>query len=223
MNRRNYDSRREGDKLRPLRNSRVGGFRSNNEFRRDGGSNPLRSGLRTPRTDGRTSRGTRGHFGRFRSNRPGLGSRRFGDRRNTGRFRGRGGLRNRRGVGNGVRFRGNSQGLRFRRNRPSNQNSNPNMQRQFKRGLRRLGQRPNTKKNEGCLYLYNINKSVTNLEIKQVFEVYGKLRRCAVFYDKNTKEHLGWGVVQFSTRINAHRALSDLNGKILYLFFKVLI
>ena len=68
--------------------------------------------------------------------------------------------------------------------------------------------------NEGLLYLSNLPQEAINEDLKNLFDVYGKMRRCAVFFDKQGVS-TGNGVIQFTTRDNAQRAKNDLSGTFL--------
>lgn len=106
-------------------------------------------------------------------------------------------------------------GPRRQRYGNGNQNFNNNapMKRQVNRQARRFQNDKQKRKNEGLLYVTNLSEETINTDLKEVFESYGRLKRCAVFFDLTTNQSKCRGVVQFTTNVNAQKAKNDLNGK----------
>jgi len=141
----------------------------------------------------------------------------LGKRRNT---------RNRNNQGNKNQNQIQQGNSKRQRNTRSNNNNNKNinvnnnqiLKRQEKRAVRRIENRQNIqtqkKKSEGLLYLSNLPQEAINEDLKNLFDVYGKLRRCAVFFDKQGVS-TGNGVIQYTNRDNAQRAKNDLSGTFL--------
>lgn len=118
--------------------------------------------------------------------------------------------------------RGNNNNNQRKRRRNVNTNimkkelpKNNQMRRQGNRTIRRSLQNKQKKKDEGLLYLYNLSPETINTDLKEIFEPYGRLKRCAVFFDLNTHISKERGVIQFTSKVNAQKAMNDLNGKIL--------
>jgi len=154
----------------------------------------------------------------LRNNQPNrnFNNRNQNDNRNDNRNRlrrrvvARGGFRN--GIKNNNPGQGQQQPRKQRKN-PNNQinnkNNNPST-----RMKNRLGRR---NKDSGLLYLYGLSPETVNIDIMNSFSPYGKLKRCAVFFDRLTKESKCKGVVQFTNQAVAQRAFGDLNSKVLNL------
>lgn len=95
-----------------------------------------------------------------------------------------------RGRGRGLRpgFRGRNRG------RP-----NQMRQRSVKSGNKRLR-------------ISNLNKAITNEELKKIFQEYGKLTRCGVHFNK-MGESQGTGDIEYETHEEAENAIQKLNSK----------
>lgn len=97
-------------------------------------------------------------------------------------------------------------------NKNRNINDNAPLKRQVNRQERRFQNDKQKRKNEGLLYVSNLSEETVNTDLKDVFESYGRLKRCAVFFDLNTSQSKCKGVVQFTNNVNAQKAKNDLNG-----------
>lgn len=102
---------------------------------------------------------------------------------------------------------------RNRNRRRNNNNVNIGNNNQVRRQEKRLNRRnPLKKKTEGLLYIRNLSLDTVNDDVKSIFEVYGKLKRCAVFFEKSSGVSTTNGVVQYTNGLSAQRARSDLSG-----------
>lgn len=120
--------------------------------------------------------------------------------------------------------RRNTQPKRKQNNNNNNQNNNNNkLKRQEKRSVRKSLANKQRRKHDGLLYLSNLSADTVNEDIKKIFEAYGKFKRCAVFFDKETGQSKCEGVVQFTTNESSQRAIHDLQGKIFYIINQELI
>ena len=134
--------------------------------------------------------------------------------------------RNRR-FGN-RRFRRNNNNFRrnntnYNRNQRNNFNNNQrrNINNQMNR-RRRNFQRDNRRR----LYITNLNKTVTNDELKKLFQKFGKLRRCGVNFTQ-LGQSKGTADIEFERHRDAVFAIrklnrADINGKMVFVRFSSL-
>jgi len=67
-----------------------------------------------------------------------------------------------------------------------------------------------------CNLIVNyVPTTLTEEEFRGVFEQYGELESAKLMVDKMTKQSLGYGFVKYTTPENAHKAINELNGKVL--------
>ena len=71
--------------------------------------------------------------------------------------------------------------------------------------------------------LQNLNESVDNAKLQELFQKFGNIVSCKVVMSEDTKSK-GFGFVQFEHEESAHAAIEKLNesifeGKQLYVFF----
>lgn len=65
----------------------------------------------------------------------------------------------------------------------------------------------------GCnLYIKNLDDSITDDELRTLFQEQGSITSCKVMKDENGNSK-GWGFVAYSTPEEATRAISEMNGK----------
>ena len=129
-----------------------------------------------------------------------------------------------RGFGN-RRFRRNNNN--YRRN---NTNYNRNQRNNFNNNQRRniINQRNRRRRNfkidnRRRLYITNLNKSVTNDELKKLFQNYGRLNRCGVNFTQ-LGESKGTADVEFERHNDAVFAIrklnrANINGRIVFVRF----
>ena len=91
-----------------------------------------------------------------------------------------------------------------------------------RRNLRFPSQRDNRRR----LFITNLNKTVTNIELKKLFQKYGRLRRCGVNFTQ-LGESKGTADVEFERHrdaVNAIRNLNkaDINGRVVNVRFSAL-
>ena len=112
------------------------------------------------------------------------------------------------------RFQLNNRPQNFRRVNMNNNNNNNNNnfnRRNFRRDNRRR------------LYITNLNKSVTNDELKKLFQNYGRLNRCGVNFTQ-LGESKGTADVEFERHNDAVFAIrklnrANINGRIVFVRF----
>ncbi|QES87832.1 RNA recognition motif domain-containing protein [Rhizosphaericola mali] len=63
------------------------------------------------------------------------------------------------------------------------------------------------------IFVSNLSYSVTNEELKSLFEQYGEVNSCVIIMDKFTQRSKGFGFVEISNEEEAEAAIKDLNGK----------
>ena len=63
------------------------------------------------------------------------------------------------------------------------------------------------------LRISNLNKSITNEELKKIFQEYGKLTRCGVHFNK-MGDSQGTADIEYETHEEAENAIKKLNSKI---------
>lgn len=71
--------------------------------------------------------------------------------------------------------------------------------------------------------MQNLNESVDNAKLKELFQKFGNIVSCKVVMSEDTKSK-GFGFVQFEHEDSAHAAIEKLNGnmfegKQLYVYF----
>eukprot|EP00181_Compsopogon_caeruleus_P000041 CAMPEP_0184682866 /NCGR_PEP_ID=MMETSP0312-20130426/9058_1 /TAXON_ID=31354 /ORGANISM="Compsopogon coeruleus, Strain SAG 36.94" /LENGTH=358 /DNA_ID=CAMNT_0027134817 /DNA_START=45 /DNA_END=1121 /DNA_ORIENTATION=+ len=70
---------------------------------------------------------------------------------------------------------------------------------------------------DGCsIYVGNLEPRVCTELLEEIFSLVGRIKLCKVVADRQTGMSLGFGFVDFYTRDEALRALTRLNGRILY-------
>ena len=125
---------------------------------------------------------------------------------------------------------------RFRRNdnnfRRNNTNYNRNQRNNFNNNQRRntnnqINRRRNFQRdNRRRLYITNLNKTVTNDELKKLFQKFGKLRRCGVNFTQ-LGQSKGTADIEFERHRDAVFAIrklnrADINGKMVFVRFSTL-
>ena len=125
---------------------------------------------------------------------------------------------------------------RFRRNnnnfRRNNTNYNRNQRNNFNNNQRRntnnqINRRRNFQRdNRRRLYITNLNKTVTNDELKKLFQKFGKLRRCGVNFTQ-LGQSKGTADIEFERHRDAVFAIrklnrADINGKMVFVRFSSL-
>jgi len=63
------------------------------------------------------------------------------------------------------------------------------------------------------IYVGNLSRDVTEAEVQQAFEAFGKVDSVALIKDKFTGELRGFGFVEMSDGAQAKAAIEGLNGK----------
>ncbi|MFK7795691.1 MAG: RNA recognition motif domain-containing protein [Gammaproteobacteria bacterium] len=63
------------------------------------------------------------------------------------------------------------------------------------------------------LLIRNIDRSVTEAQIRSLFEAYGTIQSCNIVLDKQTGESKGFGFVEMPKSGEAKAATKNLNGK----------
>jgi len=63
------------------------------------------------------------------------------------------------------------------------------------------------------IFVGNLARDVTEEDLQQAFEAFGKILSVAVIKDKFTGESRGFGFVEMSNQTEALAAISGLNGK----------
>ncbi len=104
--------------------------------------------------------------------------------------------------------------IRFRNNNQMNNNQMNNSQMNMRRVRRSSGKSSINPNHAKTLYLFNLNPETTVQDVRSLFNVYGRLTRCAIHYDKETGKSLCTGVVRFTNESNKQSALNDLQSKI---------
>ena len=116
---------------------------------------------------------------------------------------------------------------RFRRNnnnfRRNNTNYNRNQRNNFNNNQRR---NTNNQINRRRLYITNLNKTVTNDELKKLFQKFGKLRRCGINFTQ-LGQSKGTADIEFERHRDAVFAIrklnrADINGKMVFVRFSTL-
>jgi RNA recognition motif-containing protein len=63
------------------------------------------------------------------------------------------------------------------------------------------------------IFVGNLSRDVTEDDLRQAFEAFGKVTSAAVIKDKFTRESRGFGFVEMSSQGEATAAIAGLNGK----------
>lgn len=63
------------------------------------------------------------------------------------------------------------------------------------------------------IYVGNIAHEVTDADLRQAFEAFGRVESATVLKDKFTGESRGFGFVEMPSESEARSAINDLNGK----------
>jgi RNA recognition motif-containing protein len=63
------------------------------------------------------------------------------------------------------------------------------------------------------IYVGNLSFDVTEEELRQAFEPYGKVESATIVKDKFSGQSRGFGFVEMPTKAEAMSAISGLNGK----------
>ena len=65
------------------------------------------------------------------------------------------------------------------------------------------------------ILIRNLARSVSEPEIKQLFEAYGSVQSCSLVMDEQTGKSKGFGFVTMPNPGEAKAAIKNLNGKVL--------
>lgn len=63
------------------------------------------------------------------------------------------------------------------------------------------------------IYVGNLLRSLSETELKEVFQAFGTVQTAAIIKDKITGDSRGFGFVEMPNRDEALKAISGLNGK----------
>ncbi|MFL0801372.1 MAG: RNA-binding protein [Agarilytica sp.] len=63
------------------------------------------------------------------------------------------------------------------------------------------------------LLIRNLDRNVTELELKSMFEAYGSVQSCSLVMDKETGKSKGFGFVEMPNPGESKAAMKTLNGK----------
>ncbi|MFB0527237.1 MAG: RNA recognition motif domain-containing protein [bacterium] len=63
------------------------------------------------------------------------------------------------------------------------------------------------------IYVGNLSRDVTEEDLRQAFEAFGKVESVNIIKDKFSGESRGFGFVEMPAKAEAQSAISDLNGK----------
>jgi RNA recognition motif-containing protein len=63
------------------------------------------------------------------------------------------------------------------------------------------------------IYVGNLLRSLSETELKEVFQAYGTVQTAAIIKDKITGDSRGFGFVEMPNRDEALKAIAALNGK----------
>jgi len=63
------------------------------------------------------------------------------------------------------------------------------------------------------LLIRNLSRSITEVELREMFESYGTVQSCALVMDKETGKSKGFGFVEMPKAGEAKAAMKNLNGK----------
>jgi RNA recognition motif-containing protein len=59
----------------------------------------------------------------------------------------------------------------------------------------------------------NLTRSITENEIRELFENYGMVESCDLVLDKSTRKSKGFAFVEMPNTDEANKAIKELNGK----------
>ena len=65
------------------------------------------------------------------------------------------------------------------------------------------------------IYVGHLNRDVTDLDLRQSFEAFGRVESASVTKNKWSGESKGFGFVEMPENVQAQAAIKDLNGKVL--------
>ena len=63
------------------------------------------------------------------------------------------------------------------------------------------------------LLIRNLTRTITEIELREMFESYGTVQSCALVMDKETGSSKGFGFVEMPKPGEAKAAMKNLNGK----------
>jgi len=63
------------------------------------------------------------------------------------------------------------------------------------------------------LLIRNLTRTITEVELREIFESYGTVQSCALVMDKETGSSKGFGFVEMPKSGEAKAAMKNLNGK----------
>ena len=63
------------------------------------------------------------------------------------------------------------------------------------------------------IYAGNLSREVTEMDLRQAFETFGRVASVRVLKDRVSDESRGFGFVEMPTQAEAQSAMSGLNGK----------
>ena len=63
------------------------------------------------------------------------------------------------------------------------------------------------------ILICNLNRTITELELKVLFETYGAVQSCHLVIDKQTGHSKGFGFIEMPKQGDAKAAIKSLNGK----------
>jgi len=63
------------------------------------------------------------------------------------------------------------------------------------------------------IYVGNLSRDVTEEDLRQAFEAFGKVETVSIIKDKFSGESRGFGFVEMPAKAEAQSAIADLNGK----------
>jgi len=63
------------------------------------------------------------------------------------------------------------------------------------------------------IYVGNLSREVTEDELRQEFEAFGKVTSVNIIKDRYSGESRGFGFVEMATKSEAQAAINELNGK----------
>ena len=65
------------------------------------------------------------------------------------------------------------------------------------------------------IYIANLHFSVTDIELRQLFEQYGAVKSVNLILDKKTKKSKGFAFVEIENNLEANIAIEEINQKII--------
>jgi RNA recognition motif-containing protein len=63
------------------------------------------------------------------------------------------------------------------------------------------------------IYVGNLLRTISESELKEVFQAYGTVQTASIIKDKMTGDSRGFGFVEMPNRDEAMKAIASLNGK----------